>query len=143
MNRDLKFNGFNNEIHFEIYFDLVFCDIFSKKIISLETLTNGEQIILLSILWEFLSKEVADEEENIDDNEIKQVLLLDEPFAALDPIAIIELKEMLRHLKDKGISIFITDHNVKETLDIVDRSYIINSGELIAEGSPQEIVENS
>jgi len=71
-----------------------------------------------------------------------KVLLLDEPFAALDPIAIIELKEMLRHLKDKGISIFITDHNVKETLDIVDRAYIINSGELIAEGSPQEIVEN-
>ncbi len=71
-----------------------------------------------------------------------KVLLLDEPFAALDPIAIIELKEMLRHLKDKGISIFITDHNVKETLDIVDRAYIINNGELIAEGSPQEIVEN-
>ena len=71
-----------------------------------------------------------------------KVLLLDEPFAALDPIAIIELKEMLRHLKDKGISIFITDHNVKETLDIVDKAYIINNGELIAEGSPQEIVEN-
>ena len=71
-----------------------------------------------------------------------KVLLLDEPFAALDPIAIIELKEMLRHLKDKGISIFITDHNVKETLDIVDRAYIINNGELIAEGSPQEIVGN-
>jgi lipopolysaccharide export system ATP-binding protein len=71
-----------------------------------------------------------------------KVLLLDEPFAALDPIAIIELKEMLRHLKDKGISIFITDHNVKETLDMVDRAYIINNGELIAEGSPQEIVEN-
>ena len=71
-----------------------------------------------------------------------KVLLLDEPFAALDPIAIIELKEMLRHLKDKGISIFITDHNVKETLDIVDRAYIINNGELIAEGSSQEIVEN-
>ena len=71
-----------------------------------------------------------------------KVLLLDEPFAALDPIAIIELKEMLRHLKDKGISIFITDHNVKETLDIVDRAYIINNGELIAEGSPQEIIEN-
>jgi lipopolysaccharide export system ATP-binding protein len=71
-----------------------------------------------------------------------KVLLLDEPFSALDPIAIIELKEMLRHLKDKGISIFITDHNVKETLDIVDRAYIINNGELIAEGSPLEIVEN-
>jgi len=71
-----------------------------------------------------------------------KVLLLDEPFAALDPIAIIELKEMLRHLKDKGISIFITDHNVKETLGIVDRAYIINNGELIAEGSPQEIIEN-
>jgi lipopolysaccharide export system ATP-binding protein len=71
-----------------------------------------------------------------------KILLLDEPFAALDPIAIIELKEMLRNLKDKGISIFITDHNVKEALDIVDRAYIINNGELIAEGSPQEIIEN-
>jgi len=71
-----------------------------------------------------------------------KVLLLDEPFAALDPIAIIELKEMLKHLKEKGISIFITDHNVKETLDIVDRAYILNSGELIAEGSPNEIIEN-
>jgi lipopolysaccharide export system ATP-binding protein len=71
-----------------------------------------------------------------------KVLLLDEPLSALDPIAIIELKEMLRHLKDKGICIFITDHNVKEILDIVDRAYIINNGELIAEGSPQEIVEN-
>jgi lipopolysaccharide export system ATP-binding protein len=71
-----------------------------------------------------------------------KVLLLDEPFAALDPIAIIELKEMIRNLKDKGISIFITDHNVKEALDIVDRACIINNGELIAEGSPQEIIEN-
>jgi len=71
-----------------------------------------------------------------------KVSLLDEPFAALDPIAILELKEMLRHLRDKGISIFITDHNVKETLDIVDRAYIINNGELIAQGSPQEIVDN-
>ena len=71
-----------------------------------------------------------------------KVLLLDEPFAALDPIAIIELKEMLKHLRQKGISIFITDHNVKETLDIVDRAYILNSGEVIAEGSPQEIIED-
>jgi len=71
-----------------------------------------------------------------------KVLLLDEPFAALDPIAIIELKEMLKHLREKGISIFITDHNVKETLDIVDRAYILNSGEVIAKGSPNEIIEN-
>jgi len=71
-----------------------------------------------------------------------KILLLDEPFAALDPIAIIELKEMLKHLKEKGISIFITDHNVKETLDIVDRAYILNNGEVIAEGSPNEIIEN-
>jgi lipopolysaccharide export system ATP-binding protein len=71
-----------------------------------------------------------------------KVLLLDEPFAALDPIAIIELKEMLKHLREKGISIFITDHNVKETLDIVDKAYILNSGEVIAEGSPQEIIED-
>jgi len=71
-----------------------------------------------------------------------KILLLDEPFAALDPIAITELKEMLKNLVDKGISVFITDHNVKETLDIVHRAYIINQGEIIAEGSPKEIIEN-
>ena len=71
-----------------------------------------------------------------------KILLLDEPFAALDPIAITELKEMLKNLVDKGISVFITDHNVKETLDIVHRAYIINQGEIIAEGSPKEIMEN-
>jgi len=71
-----------------------------------------------------------------------KILLLDEPFAALDPIAITELKEMLKRLVDKGISVFITDHNVKETLDIVHRAYIINQGEIIAEGSPNEIIEN-
>ncbi len=71
-----------------------------------------------------------------------KILLLDEPFAALDPIAILELKNMLKGLTEKGISIFITDHNVKETLDIVDRAYIINNGEIIAEGTPKQIVEN-
>jgi lipopolysaccharide export system ATP-binding protein len=71
-----------------------------------------------------------------------KILLLDEPFAALDPIAITELKEMLKNLVDKGISVFITDHNVKETLEIVHRAYIINQGEIIAEGSPKEIIEN-
>jgi len=71
-----------------------------------------------------------------------KILLLDEPFAALDPIAITELKVMLKNLVDKGISVFITDHNVKEALDIVHRAYIINQGEIIAEGSPKEITEN-
>jgi len=71
-----------------------------------------------------------------------KILLLDEPFAALDPIAITELKEMLRILSNRSISVFITDHNVKETLDIVDRAYVINQGEIIAEGSPKEIIEN-
>jgi len=72
-----------------------------------------------------------------------KILLLDEPFAALDPIAITELKEMLKSLVNRGISVFITDHNVKETLDIVHRAYIINQGEIIAEGSPKEIIENN
>ena len=71
-----------------------------------------------------------------------KVLLLDEPFAALDPIAIIELKEMLKHLKDKGISIFITDHNVRETLGICDHAYIISEGSVLAEGQPDQIIEN-
>jgi len=71
-----------------------------------------------------------------------KILLLDEPFAALDPIAIAELKEILRSLNNRGISIFVTDHNVKETLDIVHRAYIINQGQIIANGSPKEILEN-
>jgi lipopolysaccharide export system ATP-binding protein len=69
-------------------------------------------------------------------------LLFDEPFAGIDPIAIIELKKMLRYLKNKGIGILITDHNVRDTLSITDRAYIISSGVILREGSPDTLVSD-
>ncbi|MFZ5907657.1 MAG: LPS export ABC transporter ATP-binding protein [Nitrospirota bacterium] len=69
-------------------------------------------------------------------------LLFDEPFAGIDPIAIIELKKMLRYLKDKGLGILITDHNVRDTLSITDRAYIISNGSILSEGSPDTLVSD-
>lgn len=69
-------------------------------------------------------------------------MLFDEPFTGIDPIAIIELKKMLTYLKNKGLGILITDHNVRDTLSITDRAYIINNGEVLAEGMPEHIVAN-
>jgi lipopolysaccharide export system ATP-binding protein len=70
-------------------------------------------------------------------------ILFDEPFAGIDPIAIIELKKMLNYLKDKGLGILITDHNVRDTLSITDRAYIISNGEILEEGSPDKIVKDN
>jgi len=69
-------------------------------------------------------------------------MLFDEPFTGIDPIAIIELKKMLTYLKNKGIGILITDHNVRDTLSITDRAYIINNSEVLAEGAPETIIAN-
>lgn len=69
-------------------------------------------------------------------------ILLDEPFAGIDPISIIDIKRIVQHLTAKNIGVFITDHNVRETLDICQYAYIINDGSLLAEGTPQEILEN-
>lgn len=70
-------------------------------------------------------------------------ILFDEPFAGIDPIAIIELKKLINYLKNnKGIGIIITDHNVRETLSITDRTYIINNGEILEEGRPDRIIMN-
>jgi lipopolysaccharide export system ATP-binding protein len=69
-------------------------------------------------------------------------MLLDEPFAGIDPLAIADIREVIGYLKARGIGILITDHNVRETLDIIDRASIIHAGEVLFEGAPQEIVEN-
>jgi len=69
-------------------------------------------------------------------------ILLDEPLAGIDPIAIADVRDLVSHLKDKGIGVLITDHNVRETLDIIDRAYIIHDGMVLMEGTPQEIVNN-
>jgi lipopolysaccharide export system ATP-binding protein len=70
-------------------------------------------------------------------------LLLDEPFAGIDPIAIIDIQKIIGQLKEKGIGILITDHNVQETLEITDRSYIINEGEILESGTSHDIANSS
>ena len=69
-------------------------------------------------------------------------ILLDEPFAGVDPIAVIEIQRIVTFLKERSIGVLITDHNVRETLGICDRAYIINAGTVLASGRPDEIVEN-
>ncbi len=70
------------------------------------------------------------------------LILLDEPFSGVDPIAVEDLQKEIRSLQDRGISILITDHNVERTLEVVDRAYIINEGKVLASGSPKELVNN-
>ena len=70
-------------------------------------------------------------------------ILLDEPFAGIDPIAVIEIQRIIGFLKSRGIGVLITDHNVRETLGICDRAYIINDGHVLTSGTPAEIVENA
>ena len=71
-----------------------------------------------------------------------QFILLDEPFAGIDPLAIADIKSIISHLKRKEIGVLITDHNAREMLSIVDRTYIINTGNIIADGLPDEILRN-
>ena len=69
-------------------------------------------------------------------------ILLDEPFAGVDPIAVLEIQKIIRYLRDRGLGVLITDHNVRETLRICERAYIINEGSVLAQGKPEEIVYN-
>jgi len=69
-------------------------------------------------------------------------VLLDEPFAGVDPISVLDIQRIIRHLSDRGIGVLITDHNVRETLGICGRAYILNDGSLIASGPPGDILEN-
>ena len=70
-------------------------------------------------------------------------ILLDEPFAGIDPIAVIEIQRIIGYLKSRGIGVLITDHNVRETLGICDHAYIISDGSVLAKGTPSEIVNNA
>ncbi|KAE9525343.1 MULTISPECIES: LPS export ABC transporter ATP-binding protein [Testudinibacter] len=69
-------------------------------------------------------------------------ILLDEPFAGVDPISVIDIKKIILHLKERGLGVLITDHNVRETLDVCERAYIVSAGNMIATGSPQDILQN-
>ncbi len=69
-------------------------------------------------------------------------VLFDEPFAGVDPIAVNDIRELVSHLKDRGIGVLITDHNVRETLEIVDRAYILHDGKVLMSGTPAEVVKD-
>lgn len=69
-------------------------------------------------------------------------ILLDEPFAGVDPISVLEIKRIIQHLRDRGLGILITDHNVRETLTVCERAYIVSEGRLIADGAPEAILAN-
>lgn len=69
-------------------------------------------------------------------------ILLDEPFAGVDPISVLDIKKIIQHLCQRGIGVLITDHNVRETLDVCEIAYIVSHGELIASGAPQEVLAN-
>ena len=71
-----------------------------------------------------------------------EYILLDEPFAGVDPVAVNEIREIVSKLKNRGIGVLITDHNVRETLRIVDRAYILNDGKLLKSGTPSEVIED-
>jgi lipopolysaccharide export system ATP-binding protein len=70
-------------------------------------------------------------------------ILLDEPLAGIDPIAVADIRDLIAHLKNRGIGVLITDHNVRDTLQIVDRAYILHEGEVLMEGEPSEIVTHN
>jgi len=69
-------------------------------------------------------------------------LCLDEPFAGIDPITVVEIERIITYLKDRGIGVLMSDHNVQETLSIIDRAYVIHAGKILFEGTPEEIVDN-
>ena len=71
-----------------------------------------------------------------------QFILLDEPFAGVDPLAVADIQDIIRYLRERGMGILITDHNVRETLNIVDRAYILNEGKILLEGNAEEIAES-
>ena len=69
-------------------------------------------------------------------------IMLDEPFAGVDPISVIDIKEIINHLRDRGIGVLITDHNVRDTLDICEKAYIVGEGYIIASGTPEDVLNN-
>ncbi len=71
-----------------------------------------------------------------------QFILLDEPFAGVDPLSVIDIKKIIHQLRQRGIGVLITDHNVRETLSVCEHAYIVSQGQLIAEGSPQQVLAN-
>jgi lipopolysaccharide export system ATP-binding protein len=71
-----------------------------------------------------------------------EFILLDEPFAGVDPISVNDIKKIIQHLRDRGLGVLITDHNVRETLDVCEKAYIVSHGELIASGTAEEVLSD-
>jgi lipopolysaccharide export system ATP-binding protein len=71
-----------------------------------------------------------------------EFILLDEPFAGVDPISVNDIKKIIQQLRDRGLGVLITDHNVRETLDVCEKAYIVSHGELIASGTPEEVLSD-
>jgi lipopolysaccharide export system ATP-binding protein len=127
-----------------------------RAILELQSLTGDEQANRLDALLEDLSiAHLADNPAiSLSGGERRRVeiaralatkprfILLDEPFAGVDPIAVLDIQRIIGFLKDREIGVLITDHNVRETLGICDRAYIINEGRVLAAGHPEEIVRN-
>lgn len=116
---------------------------------------SDRQAKVESLLDEFHIRHVADREgQQLSGGERRRVeiarcicmepqfILLDEPFAGVDPIAVADIQSIIRHLKERGIGVLITDHNVRETLGIVDKAYILNDGKILLEGSSEEIANS-
>jgi len=127
-----------------------------QAVLELQGLSNGElQIRLESLLEDLHITHIRDNPAiSLSGGERRRVeiaralatdprfILLDEPFAGVDPIAVIDIQKIIRFLKQRDIGVLITDHNVRETLGICDRAYIINAGAVMAEGKPDEIIYN-
>ena len=127
-----------------------------RAILQYQNLSRGEQDkVIEDILAEFSLQHVRrDSALTLSGGERRRVeiartlltnpkfILLDEPFSGIDPIAINDLRNLIVHLKDRNIGILITDHNVRETLDIVDQAYIIHEGKVLMRGRPSQIIEN-
>lgn len=120
-----------------------------------EMLTANKRSLLASLVEEFGLEKVLDTKGSLlSGGERRRVeiaralalgpkfLLLDEPFAGIDPLAVTDIQNIIKGLKNRGVGVLITDHNVRETLEIVDRAYIINSGEVLVSGTPEEIIND-
>ena len=108
-------------------------------------LTVAENIQAVLELRDLTAEEIESKREALlDELHIVHLrfILLDEPFAGVDPIAVIDIQEIIKFLKNRGIGVLITDHNVRETLGICDHAYIINQGSVLAFGKPEEIIHN-
>ncbi len=93
-------------------------------------------------LWHCLAENGAGSKSPGHWQQIQEFMLLDEPFAGIDPIAINDIRQLVRQLTSRGLGVLITDHNVRETLEIIDRALIIHEGHVLMEGTPREIVAN-